>query len=206
MYLKKDLDKLNDIYITKEDTLDSIKFNIENYTLVYCYQKRTMKVNQNIYLNYEAEKTYEEYHRIPLSYNDQISLYDFEDKEMNYIQKYLDKLFYNDYKEIDLISIKDAENLDKRCTEFRKNSIRSMIRIIDEKECIMLPRYINNESKTSLLDGGNIDFWDDVYGNSAWFFKKAFLNDAYFEDAHFIYGYYDYEMVKEFIIDNNPNA
>lgn len=201
--LKKSLDSSIKFYIA--DSINDIKFVINDYQLVLCTQRKTAIIKENLTTQKLLNKEIYLYNRYELVFdevNSKPQYYLFQNKEQNN-QKILKNMFDYEGEMIEAFPI-SYESLNYSCFPilglgdyWHYNGVRAQVKNVGDIKSILLPRYVmSGEDSLDLLSyDTNLFFEEDVFGEYKSVFASALIKETDIVDGFHLMALYDYNKV-----------
>ena len=198
--------KLPDVTLKylKTDDIKNVKYKISDYTLVFCAQRKTITVKQNVTTGNNVNNTITLYKRTELVFEDENAsplpyVFDTNEKtnqaRINELFSYRGEMLEAYYKTCETVET-------EYYPIFRIRTVRAKITVKDGVKYVSLPRYKSNgDEKTDLLTGDESqDPYENVYGAHKNQFLDAVIEVSDTEESSYTFGkyyfaLYDYDNV-----------
>lgn len=191
------------------ESLENIKFSIDNYQLVLCARSKQAIIKENLSTSKKLNKEISVYNRYEIEFKDINSYptyYEFDLPEksnqviLNNMFEYVGEMieaFPNTY-----------ENIDYTCFPtlglgeyFWCLNVRVEVVVIDNEKYMCLPRYVlsGNERLDLLSHETNLFFEEDVFREYKSIFSEALVCETDIIESFYIMALYDYDKVVNII-------
>lgn len=196
-------DNENIFYYTT-DSIDNIKYTIDEYQLVFCTTSKRAIIKENVSTQEIINKNITLYKRVELIFdnsNNTFKDYEFSNEEsinQNMVNDLFDyvgemiEVYPETYKDMDygsypLLGMKNF---------FCHKSVRSKVIIENGIKYFLLPRYITYDETLDLLsDETDLFFYEDVFRNHKEEFNDALIKETSIKEDSYLCALYDYEKV-----------
>lgn len=203
---------LNGVYFLKVDSFNDIQFKINNYKLIFCYQKKNIKAIKDVTKNIDESKNITLYTRINLDFNgNELKRYQLSN---TILQSYLDLFDYRFNFEGEVLDINFSDNESQSFRIYNTLNdyfVTQYISSYEGKKTVLLPRYwLSGNKYIDILVERDYTEIGEIFYNyyPKEEFKNALVSDVKYDEGNkdeYRYAHFDYEKIKT-IVQNNYNS